>query len=223
MKEGYIKGDRTKHILPKFFFTHDLQRNGDVEIQKIRACENLTDLFTKSLSRRTFEQLVHRIGLRHLNDLYRMMYSFSFTRFSSQRVFPSKVLMRHILYQWTPEGECYELMVVLWFITINHMIDSHIIHYSLCNILYLLFDFISFFGYHVVSINRTRPISNKTHIQTEVAPYSHILYSSSHLSLSYYLYFITITKFYFILKIIKNYHYINLIYRRKNMKVYKSK
>jgi len=48
LKEGYIKGDGTKHILPKFFFTHDLQRNGDVEIQKIRACENLTDLFTKS-------------------------------------------------------------------------------------------------------------------------------------------------------------------------------
>jgi len=72
LKEGYIKGDRTKYILPKFFFTHDLQRNGDVEIQKICACENLTDLFTKSLPRRTFKQLVHRIGLRHLNDLYRM-------------------------------------------------------------------------------------------------------------------------------------------------------
>ena len=27
LKEGYIKGDRTKHILPKFFFTHDLQKN----------------------------------------------------------------------------------------------------------------------------------------------------------------------------------------------------
>jgi len=113
LKEGYVKGDITKNILPKYFITHDLQRNGDVEIQKIRACENLTDLFRKSLRRRTFEQLVHRIGLRHLNDLYRMMYSFSFTRFLSQRVFPSKVLMRHILYQWTPEGECYELMVVL--------------------------------------------------------------------------------------------------------------
>jgi len=72
------------------------------------------------------------------------------------------------------------------------MIDNHIIHYSLCNILYLLFDFISFLGYHVVSINRTRPISNKTHIQTEVAPYSLILYSSSPLSLSYYIYFITL-------------------------------
>jgi len=69
LKEGYIKGDRTKHILPKKKFTHDLQRNGDIEIQKIRSCENLVDLFTKSLPRRTFEQLVHKIGLRHLKDV----------------------------------------------------------------------------------------------------------------------------------------------------------
>ena len=30
-----------------------------------------------------------------------------------------------------------------------------------------------------------------------------------------------ITKLYFILEIIKNYYYISLIYRRKNMKIYK--
>ena len=29
----------------------------------------------------------------------------------------------------------------------------------------------------------------------------------------------TITKLYFVLKIIKNYHYISLVYRRKNMKM----
>jgi len=34
LKEWYIKGDRTKHILPKFFFTHDLQRNGDIKDPK---------------------------------------------------------------------------------------------------------------------------------------------------------------------------------------------
>ncbi|KAJ9556489.1 hypothetical protein OSB04_011103 [Centaurea solstitialis] len=32
LKEGYIKGDRTKHILPKFFFTHDLQKSGDISV-----------------------------------------------------------------------------------------------------------------------------------------------------------------------------------------------
>ncbi|KAL0787015.1 hypothetical protein Bca101_003261 [Brassica carinata] len=26
LKEGYIKGDRTKHILPKLFFKHELQK-----------------------------------------------------------------------------------------------------------------------------------------------------------------------------------------------------
>jgi len=68
LKEGCIKGDITKHILPKLFFTHDLQRNGDVKIQNICSCENLADLFTKSLSRRTFEQLVHKIEL-HVDDV----------------------------------------------------------------------------------------------------------------------------------------------------------
>nr|GEX56375.1 zinc finger, CCHC-type [Tanacetum cinerariifolium] len=35
LKESYIKGDRTKHILSKFFFTHDLQKNADIIIQQI--------------------------------------------------------------------------------------------------------------------------------------------------------------------------------------------
>ena len=69
LKEGYIKGDRTKYILPKFFFTHDLQRNDDVDIQQIRSCENLADLFTKSLPRTYFEQLIYKIGLRCLKDV----------------------------------------------------------------------------------------------------------------------------------------------------------
>ncbi|GJW39197.1 hypothetical protein Tco_0065042 [Tanacetum coccineum] len=34
LKDRYIKGDKTKHILPKFFFTHDLQKSGDIIIQK---------------------------------------------------------------------------------------------------------------------------------------------------------------------------------------------
>nr|KYP53874.1 hypothetical protein KK1_000037 [Cajanus cajan] len=68
LKDGYIKGDRTKHILPKFFFTHDLQRNGDINVQQVRSSDNLTDLFTKSLPRKVFEQLIHKIGLRRLKD-----------------------------------------------------------------------------------------------------------------------------------------------------------
>jgi len=41
----------------------------DAQIQKIRSCKNLADLITKFLPRRTIEQLVHKIGLCHLNDV----------------------------------------------------------------------------------------------------------------------------------------------------------
>src|SRR5581483_4972492 len=69
LKEEYIKGDRTKHILPKFFFTHDLQKIGDISIQQVRSCENLADLFTKLFPNSTFQRLVRDIGMRQLIDL----------------------------------------------------------------------------------------------------------------------------------------------------------
>jgi len=69
LKDGYIKGDRIKHFLPKFFLTHVLQRSGDIKTQKICSYEDLADLFTNVLLRRTFEQLVHKIGFRHLKDV----------------------------------------------------------------------------------------------------------------------------------------------------------
>ena len=69
LKDGYIKGDRTKHILPKFFYTHDLQKSGDVRVLQIRLNDNLADLFTKALPTATFKKLVYRIGLRRLKDL----------------------------------------------------------------------------------------------------------------------------------------------------------
>ena len=30
---GYIKGYITKHISPKFFYTHELQKNGEIDVQ----------------------------------------------------------------------------------------------------------------------------------------------------------------------------------------------
>ena len=36
IKGVYIKGDRTKHISPKFFYTHELQKNGEIDVQQIR-------------------------------------------------------------------------------------------------------------------------------------------------------------------------------------------
>ncbi|KAF7137709.1 hypothetical protein RHSIM_Rhsim07G0041900 [Rhododendron simsii] len=69
IKGGYIKGDRTKHISPKFFYTHDLQKNGDIDVQQIRSSDNLADLFTKALPTTTFKKLVANIGMRRLKNL----------------------------------------------------------------------------------------------------------------------------------------------------------
>ncbi|XP_056692034.1 uncharacterized protein [Spinacia oleracea] len=69
LKEGYIKGDRTKHISPKFFFTHELQKTGDVNILQIHSSENLADLFTKALPTATSKKFIHLIGLGRLKDL----------------------------------------------------------------------------------------------------------------------------------------------------------
>ncbi|GJY76629.1 hypothetical protein Tco_0481745 [Tanacetum coccineum] len=69
LKDRYIKGDRTKHNLPKFFFTHNLQKSGDIVVQKVRSSDNLADLFTKALSTATFKKLVHGIGMQRLNEL----------------------------------------------------------------------------------------------------------------------------------------------------------
>ncbi|KAJ9544855.1 hypothetical protein OSB04_024562 [Centaurea solstitialis] len=69
LKEGYIKGDKTKNILPKFFSTHDLQKSGNISVQQARLCENLVDLFTKSLPKSTFQTLVHDIGMHWVKEL----------------------------------------------------------------------------------------------------------------------------------------------------------
>ncbi|KAG7557098.1 Reverse transcriptase RNA-dependent DNA polymerase [Arabidopsis suecica] len=68
LKEGYIKGDRTKHILPKFFFIHDLQKDGEVQVVQVRSSDNSADLFTKALPTSTLRKLTHQIGMRRLKD-----------------------------------------------------------------------------------------------------------------------------------------------------------
>ena len=68
LKCGYIKRDRTKHISPKLFFTHDLQKDSEIDVQQIRSTENLADLFTKALPTATFEKLVKGIGMRRFKD-----------------------------------------------------------------------------------------------------------------------------------------------------------
>ena len=65
-KGGYIKGDRTKHISPKFFYTHELQRDGEIDVQQISFNDNLADLFTKALPFATFKKLVHKLACANL-------------------------------------------------------------------------------------------------------------------------------------------------------------
>ena len=69
IKGGYIKGDRTKYISPKFFYTHELQRNGEVDVQQIRSSDNLANLFTKALPTSTFRKLRYKIGMRQPKDV----------------------------------------------------------------------------------------------------------------------------------------------------------
>ena len=64
MKEGFIKGDKTKHISPKFFSAHELQKAKVIEVRQIPSNKNLADLFTESLPKCTFQKLVQSIGLR---------------------------------------------------------------------------------------------------------------------------------------------------------------
>ena len=65
----YIKRDRTKHISPKFFYTHELQKSGEIDVQQIRSSDNLAYLFTKSLSTSTFKKLIYEIGMCQLKDI----------------------------------------------------------------------------------------------------------------------------------------------------------
>jgi len=69
MNAGYIKSNITKHIAPKLFYPHELQKNGEIEILQTKSCDNLADLFTKSLPTSLFQKYVFGIGMRRLKNL----------------------------------------------------------------------------------------------------------------------------------------------------------
>nr|CAD40421.3 OSJNBa0065J03.17 [Oryza sativa Japonica Group] len=69
MKTGYIKSNITKHIAPKLFYPHELQQHGEINILQTKSCDNLADLFTKSLPYSTFFKYVEGIGMRRLKNL----------------------------------------------------------------------------------------------------------------------------------------------------------
>ena len=69
IKGWFIKGDKTKHISPKFFYTHELEKKGEIEVQQIRSCNNLAYIFTKALPLTTLKKLRYDFGIRRLRDL----------------------------------------------------------------------------------------------------------------------------------------------------------
>ena len=71
IQTGYVKTSLTKHISPKFFYMHELQKKGEIMITLTKTSENLADLFTKSLPTNIFEKLVQGIGMRRMRDVYK--------------------------------------------------------------------------------------------------------------------------------------------------------
>ena len=69
MKLGYIKGDNTKHISPKFFYNQQQQQFLNIHVNQVSSEDNVADLFTKSLPKSTFEKHVKSIGMRRLSEL----------------------------------------------------------------------------------------------------------------------------------------------------------
>ena len=63
------KSNVTKHIAPKLFYPHKLQESGEINILQITACDNLAELFTKSLPTSMFQKFLHKIGMRWLRNL----------------------------------------------------------------------------------------------------------------------------------------------------------
>jgi hypothetical protein len=62
MQTGYIKTNYTKHISPKLFYPHELQKSGEISILRIKSCDNLADLFTKSHSHCAGEALIPHVA-----------------------------------------------------------------------------------------------------------------------------------------------------------------
>ncbi|GJR98383.1 retrotransposon like protein [Tanacetum coccineum] len=111
LKDGYIKGDKTKHILPKFFFTHDLQKSGDIIVQKIRSGDNQVDLFTKALPTTTFKKLVHDTGMRRLNQLKIFQASYNYNGFVVLELWGTMLLGQRRLLSVFSKAATYDVLI----------------------------------------------------------------------------------------------------------------
>ncbi|KAK9943548.1 hypothetical protein M0R45_009153 [Rubus argutus] len=69
MKQRFIKDYNTKHISPKFFYSQQQQKFLRIKVNQVRYEDNVTDLFTRSLFKSTFEKHVKNIGLLKLFEI----------------------------------------------------------------------------------------------------------------------------------------------------------
>lgn len=64
-----IQGVKTKHISPKFFNTHELQKNGEINVQQIQSNKNFAELLTIALLTTTSRKMVNNIGMHQFQHL----------------------------------------------------------------------------------------------------------------------------------------------------------
>jgi hypothetical protein len=69
MQSDYVKSNVDKYITPKLFYPHELQVDGEISILQTKSCDNLANLFTKSLLYCTFSKCVAGIGMHQLRYL----------------------------------------------------------------------------------------------------------------------------------------------------------
>ena len=67
VQASYVKSNLTKHINPKFFYAHRLQKLNEVRILHSKSCKNPVDSLTKSSPASSFERCVCEIGMMRLS------------------------------------------------------------------------------------------------------------------------------------------------------------
>ena len=64
-----IQGDKTKHISPKNFNTHEFKKNDEINVQQIQSNNNFVELLTIALLTTTSRKMVNNIGMHQFKDL----------------------------------------------------------------------------------------------------------------------------------------------------------
>ena len=68
LKKGYINGDNTKNIAPKFFYSHQQQQHQNIEVKQ-SVPRKTWPISLPSHCPSTFQKLVQGIGMRKLSEL----------------------------------------------------------------------------------------------------------------------------------------------------------